>query len=825
MTQKQHIDPERFFDFNGILPADAPSYVVRPADDAVLSAVHSGHLCWVTAPHHFGKSSLAVRLAHILRVEGMQPVIVTYAGSGGSATDTEQLFLLLLRRLRAELKLVEDVNAWWLAHGDSPFAERLTVFLRDVVLRTIENPLVLFIDGLNEDLNREFVSAMFDALAILYGERSRESKWQRINVVLLGRALPESFGLADTTLPLAGAVKVSLDEIPLEMLAHFRQVFPEATDREWELVARHVFSWTEGHPYLTQRLLSQIARMWDNRWTIERIDDLVDTLFLLPPKHAEPNLRFIVSSIETAPSRKKLLKLYNRILSATSTVPVDTTDARQRLLVGSGLVAVRDGSLVVRNQIYRAVFNREWVKSFAPTNWRFVVLVSIIFACLLIGLSFSVSFRQQEITATEARTYIENVRQASNPSEKLINLAGLFRLERYKNEARQLAFDELSRDELLAILSPMNVETVSDDMVTVIRGLYTAPQLLSADDADEILTAIRQPLQVLEQNKTPGAVELNLEIGQWLRGREFYRGGQFFQRAIDSYNISLTINQQNPGVYYDRALAYAALGQVNDALNDLEHVRALDDSWGPLIQKALLDDPVLYATLWNNRQNYAPLIALAPSPTPTPTATATAVATDTPVPPPTSAPATDTPTATPSPLPTATSTPTATFTPRPPTATPRRTQPTPTRSVDVLSGTFTLVDPITTDPPTYGNTEFRWRWSGGLPTGYGFEIRVWADGEPPLGAHDAVRDNQTGAVKFAGGDEYRLVINIKDAAGVRQRSGEYNWAVALIQYQPAYKDLGIVSPPARLRFEVPSSGGGGGSGGGNNGGGGGVGIE
>ncbi len=102
-------------------------------------------------------------------------------------------------------------------------------------------------------------------------------------------------------------------------------------------------------------------------------------------------------------------------------------------------------------------------------------------------------------------------------------------------------------------------------------------------------------------------------------------------------------------------------------------------------------------------------------------------------------------------------------------------------------------------------------------------MRVWREEEPPAGAHDAVLDNKEGRVEQIGPNIYRLNIDITNAYGVRQRSGEYLWTVVLVQIAPEYADLGQqAEPPARLRFEMPGgggdSGGDGGSGGGSSGG-------
>lgn len=119
---------------------------------------------------------------------------------------------------------------------------------------------------------------------------------------------------------------------------------------------------------------------------------------------------------------------------------------------------------------------------------------------------------------------------------------------------------------------------------------------------------------------------------------------------------------------------------------------------------------------------------------------------------------------------------------------------------------------------------FEWQWSGPLPPDYGFEVRVWREGMPPTGVHNAVLDNQNGTIKNLGNDTYKLETNIKDAFGVKGQSGEYLWTVALVRISPKYTDLGLQAPPGRLLFAAPG-GSDGGKGGGSNGGGGGVGID
>lgn len=211
-----------------------------------------------------------------------------------------------------------------------------------------------------------------------------------------------------------------------------------------------------------------------------------------------------------------------------------------------------------------------------------------------------------------------------------------------------------------------------------------------------------------------------------------------------------------------------------------------------------------------------PPTTLPPTPSSTPTTSPT------PPPPPTATPLPSA-TATPTAAATATLPPNSTATPLPliPTETP---PPLPTATPRPPDGEFVLLNPVALDQPSYGLTEFEWQWTGPIPPNAGFEVRVWREGEPQMGVHDAVFDNQNGKIESLGENKYRLRVDITGAAGVQGYRGEYSWTVALVQISPAYTDLGLQAPPMLMRFE-PKDGGGSGGNSGDSGGASNVGVD
>jgi hypothetical protein len=89
-----------------------------------------------------------VRTAERLEVEGSRSVIIDLNELGVEIT-SDQWYQGLLLNIADQLLLEVDVSQWWQAHEGTGLAQRLSLFLREVVLERIQERVVIFVDEID----------------------------------------------------------------------------------------------------------------------------------------------------------------------------------------------------------------------------------------------------------------------------------------------------------------------------------------------------------------------------------------------------------------------------------------------------------------------------------------------------------------------------------------------------------------------------------------------------------------------------------------------------------------------------------------------------
>ena len=367
-----------FFIPGGTLPGDAPSYVVRQADHNLLEGLRSGQFCYVLTSRQMGKSSLMVRTANRLREEGVAVAVLDLTALGQNLS-VEQWYFGLLEQLGRHLRLEDELDDYWQSHKSLGPMQRWMAAIRDVVLRSRSQQIVVFVDEIDIVRSLPFsTDEFFAAIRECYNRRAQEPQYARLTFCLLGVATPNDLIKNTLMTPFNIGRRIELTDFTSEEAAPLSAGI-SMTERDEQALLNQslywtggnpllnrVLYWTGGHPYLTQRLCKLVAEDTKAVWD-EDVDRLCANLFLAHKAiESDTNLQFVRDRLlQSEVDLTALLDLYARARQ-NARVADDETNPLTSILKLSGIVRVERGELKVRNRIYTQVFDREWVRAHIP---------------------------------------------------------------------------------------------------------------------------------------------------------------------------------------------------------------------------------------------------------------------------------------------------------------------------------------------------------------------------------------------------------------------------------------------------------------------------
>ena len=380
-----------FYVTGGTLRSDAPSYVERQADADLLDGLLKGEFCYVLTSRQMGKSSLMVRTANKLRAQGIAVAVLDLTAIGQNLTP-EQWYDGLIARMGRQLDLESALEGFWKAHLNFGPCQRFFDAIRDVALPKSPKSLVIFIDEIDVARSLPFsTDEFFAAIRENYNRRSEGPELKRLTFCLLGVATPSDLIRDTRTTPFNVGRRIELNDFtPAEAAPLGRGLGPEsaaASERPIpenapcsalhasRLLDRILF-WTEGHPYLTQRLCGAVVEktrrpahreLPNLRASTRFVDDLCHELFFSErARECDDNLIFVRERIlRSDVDRASLLHLYEKVLRGAR-LPDDERNPLVSVLRLAGIVRVTGGRLRDRNRIYERVFDHAWVRANMP---------------------------------------------------------------------------------------------------------------------------------------------------------------------------------------------------------------------------------------------------------------------------------------------------------------------------------------------------------------------------------------------------------------------------------------------------------------------------
>lgn len=353
------------YQVGGSLTNDAPSYVERKADSELYKALKIGEFCYILNSRQMGKSSLLVRTKHRLEAEGFRCTALDVTGIGSENITPEQWYKGVVSQLWLGFDLLGQVNlkTWWQEQSDLPPLQRLSRFVSNIILPNFEGDrIVIFIDEIDSILSLPFpIDDFFALLRFFYNQRAIASEYQRITFAIFGVATPSDLIRDKKRTPFNIGQAIPLSGFTFaEAQPLVKGLSPDEQEARERLT--EILTWTGGQPFLTQKLCKLIEEEIANNGQQVTVPQIVSKRIIEKwesqddPEHLR-TVRYRILSNDYMAGR--LLGIYQQILRGEE---VKNDDSREQIeLLLSGLVESDRGQLQIKNPIYHAVFNDEWV--------------------------------------------------------------------------------------------------------------------------------------------------------------------------------------------------------------------------------------------------------------------------------------------------------------------------------------------------------------------------------------------------------------------------------------------------------------------------------
>jgi pSer/pThr/pTyr-binding forkhead associated (FHA) protein len=312
-----------------------------------------------------------------LQAEGIVCVGVDLTAIGSKTITSEQWYAGLIYIIASSLELQDfDLDSWWTDRNLLSSVQLFSQFLEEVLLKSIPQNIVIFLDEIDTVLQLNFRNEFFAAIQACYNKRAQIADYKRLTFALLGVATPTDLIADKNRTPFNIGRAIRLTGFQLQEAQPLAQGLVGKFSNTRAVLER-VLAWTGGQPFLSQKLCQLLVKSPippQFKDEVAWVDEVVRSQIIEnwesqdEPEHLRTIRDRILKNEQRAVG---LLKLYQQILTLPTLLPspnkgslegltADDSSEQMELRL-SGLVVEQQGKLKVYNRIYELVFNPAWI--------------------------------------------------------------------------------------------------------------------------------------------------------------------------------------------------------------------------------------------------------------------------------------------------------------------------------------------------------------------------------------------------------------------------------------------------------------------------------